>query len=455
MPSQQLETAIDDRPIVKDEPRAQQPIRSPARPLRGRAGLLLLAVGLLLIGLNLRIGVASVGPVLTEIRNDLGLSAATASLLTTIPVAAFGAFAFLTPGLTRRIGMHRLLGATMIALAAGIALRLHPSLPALFAGTIIVGAAIAIANVVMPAAIKQDFSHRAGLMMGLYSTTLFVGAALASGLTVPLLPIAGGGWRPALGLWMVPAVIAALVWIPQVRRSPGKMTGTHAVSDAPSETGEPPFRAILADPIALAVTGLMSIQSMSYYAVLTWIPTLLQDDGMDAHTAGWMLSYSAFPAAASCLATPALAKRIRPSWVPVAVSVLLTGAAYVGLAVAAVPASYAWMTFLGLGQGASLSLSLSYIVWRSPDTHHTGHVSTMAQGFGYLLAGLGPIGIGALHSSTQGWSVPLAALGALLVAQLAVGAVASRNRHVRSRRGTRKCRPLPSLEGDISAQEET
>lgn len=75
---------------------------------------------------------------------------------------AFGAFAFLTPRLIRRFGMHKLLGLTMIVLAAGIALRLAPSMPALFMGTIIVGAAIAIGNVVMPAAIKADFAHRTG-----------------------------------------------------------------------------------------------------------------------------------------------------------------------------------------------------------------------------------------------------------------------------------------------------
>ena len=83
-----------------------------------------------------------------------------------------------------------------------------------------------------------------------------------------------------------------------------------------------------------------------------------------------------------------------------------------------------------LGQGASISLSLSYIVWRSPDAHHTGHVSTMAQGFGYLIAGLGPIGLGALRAVSGGWTLPLAALGALLVLQLLAGIHASRERHV-------------------------
>ena len=176
----------------------------PPRSARGRLAGALLVGGLLLIALNLRIGVASVGPVLTGIRDDLGLSATAASLLTTIPVVAFGAFAFLTPWLTRRLDMHQLLGLAMAALAAGIGLRRQPSLASLFAGTVIVGAAIAIANVVMPAVIKHDFPRRVGPWMGVYSTALFLSAAIADGLTVPLLPLVGGHWRPALALWTIP-----------------------------------------------------------------------------------------------------------------------------------------------------------------------------------------------------------------------------------------------------------
>src|SRR6201996_2225781 len=156
----------------------------------GRLAAGFVTAGLLLISLNLRTGVAAVGPVLTNIRDGLRLTPTAASLLTTIPVVAFGAFAFLAPWLTRRLGMYRLLGLAMAALTAGIALRLQPSLTSLFAGTVIVGAAIAIANVVMPAAIKHDFPCRVGLMMGLYSTSLFLSASLADGLTVPLLPLA-------------------------------------------------------------------------------------------------------------------------------------------------------------------------------------------------------------------------------------------------------------------------
>ncbi|WP_248294616.1 MFS transporter [Actinoplanes sp. TBRC 11911] len=382
----------------------------------------LVALGLLLIAVNLRVGVASVSPVLADIRDQLGLPAEVASLLTTIPVIAFGAFAFLTPALMRRLSLHRLVGVSVLAIAAGIALRWAPGLTSLFAGTVIVGAAIAIANVVLPAAIKHDFSHRAGIMLGLYSTALFAGAAVAAGLTVPLASITGN-WRPALALWAIPAVVAFVVWLPSFRRA------GRAAAGARAEAG-PPFRAMLTDRVALAVTGLMGLQSLGYYTTLTWVPTLLQDHGMSEHMAGWLLSYSAFPGVAAALITPALARRFRPAWLLVAVAVVLTGAAYAGLIAAPVSGAYLWMTLLGLGQGAALSLSLTYIVWRAPDAHHTAHLSTMAQGIGYLLAGLGPIGIGAVHSAAGGWTIPLVVLAALLVPQMIAGVFASRDRHV-------------------------
>jgi MFS transporter, CP family, cyanate transporter len=151
---------------------------------------------------------------------------------------------------------------------------------------------------------------------------------------------------------------------------------------------------------------------------------------MNPHSAGWMLSYSAFPGIAAALVSPAIARRIRPTWVPIVVSVLCYGGAYAGLAVAPVHAAYLWMTLLGLGQGASISLSLSYIAWRSPDAAHTAQVSTMAQGFGYLLASLGPVAIGAVHAASGSWTAPIIALAALLVPQLIAGVLASRDRQV-------------------------
>ena len=427
------------RSSIVDEPR----LGAGRRPLADAV----LPAGLVLVALNLRIGVASVGPVLTGIRDSLGLPAAALSLLTTIPVVAFGAFAFLAPWLTRRLGLHQLLGLAMAALAVGIGLRGQPGLVSLFAGTVVVGAAIAIANVVMPAVIKHDFPRRTGPWMSVYSVSLFLSAAIADGLTVPLLPAAGGSWRGTLALWALPAVVACLAWIPQFFRAadqavPGKVVPDQAAPDqavpgqvqagAPVTGRAVSLRALVTDPVALALTVFMGTQSFGYYVMLTWLPTLLRDHGMDTGQAGWMLSYSALPGIAAALVSPALARRIA-AWVPVTAAVGCYAVGYAGLAVSPLHPAYLWMTLLGLGQGASISLALSFIAWRSPDSRATAHVSTMAQGFGYLLASLGPVTIGAVHAASGSWTVPLTVLAALLVPQLIAGVLASRDRQVLAR----------------------
>jgi CP family cyanate transporter-like MFS transporter len=392
-------------------------------------------IGLLMIALNLRMGVASVGPVLPAIEQELGIPAAAAGLLTTIPVFAFGAFAFLTPALTRWIGLHRLLALTMVVVAIGIGIRLLPSPVALFGGTVLVGAGIAVANVCMPAVIKQDFAHRLGLMMGLYSTALFLGAAAAAALTVPFMTALDGSWRGALAIWAIPAVLALLIWLPRAMRA---VSESPAVAGVPGDAiveprDEPRMAALLRDPVAWAVTGFMGLQSLSYYAALTWIPTMLQDAGVSVSDAGLLLSYSSLPGIAAALLVPTMLRWIRPTWLPVLLSALLCAAGLIGLLVAPGGAApWAWMTLLGLGQGAAIALSLTYIVLRAPDARHTAHLSTMAQGIGYLLAGLGPLGLGILHAAVGGWAVPVAALVILLGVQALAGAAASRERHVRA-----------------------
>jgi MFS transporter, CP family, cyanate transporter len=401
---------------------APTPTSSSAKaPAEGGARL---AVAVLVAALNLRIAVAALSPVLDDIERDTGVSAAVAGLLNTVPVVCFGLFALATPRLIRRFGMHRLLLLTMIVITVGIALRLWSPLAALFAGTAIIGAGIAVGNVVLPGLIKQDFPRRAGLMTGLYSVSLFLGAAISAGLTVPLEHATGLGWRPGIALWGAPAILAAAMLAPCAAAKP-----------AAARTGPPADRprGLWSDRLAWMVTGFMGLQSLGYYSALAWIPTLLEAHHMSASQAGWMLSYSSLPGLAAALVTPLLIRgRVRRTRISVLTAVVLCACGYLGLATAPVSLPYLWLTVLGLGQGMCLGLALSFIVARAPDVHHTAHLSTMAQSVGYLIASVGPLGLGALHDLTGGWAVPMLALTAVLVPLLIAGLGASRDRHVLS-----------------------
>lgn len=385
-------------------------------------GSLAAGTALVVVALNLRIAIAAVSPVLTAIQGSTGLSSAGGGLLTAVPVVCFGAVALTAPGLIRRLGMNVLLGLTLLAVAVGSALRLVPSLAALFVGTAVVGAGIAVANVLLPGLIKRDFSGHSHLMTALYSMCLYVGAALSTGLTVPLEHATGMDWHQALALWGVPAVVGLVVWAPSMRREPNLSTAS----------GEPPpnLRALWSDPVAWQVTIFMGLQSFGYYATLSWLPTLFETHHLSSTQAGWLLSFSSFPGMAAALLTPALARRLPRSALLVTASVTLSAAAYVGLLTAPVGGRYVWMLLLGFGQGVAISLALGYIVARAPDSHHAAHLSTMAQGVGYLIACTGPFLVGAIHGLTGGWRVPLLLLLAVLVPLLVAGLGASRPRHV-------------------------
>ena len=425
-----------------------------ARPADGGAtsaapsGGVQLAMILLLSALNLRMAVAALSPVLDTVQRDLGLSATVAGLLSTVPIMCFGLFAMATPRLIRRFGMERLLVLALVVITAGIALRVLPPLAALFAGTAVIGAGIAIGNVLIPGLIKQDFAAQTGLMTGLYSVSLFVGPALAAGLTVPIMHATGLSWRPAIALWGGVAVIALALLSPHAARRQ-RPAGTGAALPRP--------KGLWKDPVAWMVTGFMGLQSLGYYSGVAWIPTLLQDHGMSAARAGWMLSYSSFPGLAVALITPLVIRgRPRRAATLVVAIVVTCGTGYLGLIAAPVSLSYLWLTLLGVGQGMAISMALGFIVARAPDVHHTAHLSTMAQSVGYLIASAGPFGIGALHDLTGGWTVPMLTLVTILVPVLIAGLGASRDRHVLQAAATgREARGLaryaPARRGSIGA----
>ncbi|GHJ37054.1 MFS transporter [Streptomyces sp. TS71-3] len=393
---------------------------------RGRAGWLLVA-GIVLLTLNLRPALVAVSPLTPLIGGGGtgGLSSSAISLLTSLPLLCFGLLAPVSPRVGRRLGIERSLVVAMALVIAGTAVRAIPDTVALFAGTVVIGAGIAIGNVLLPSLIKRDFPQRVGPMMGMFSMTLFGGAAVAAGLTVPLQHASGLGWRAMLACWGAPAVLAAVVWLPQLRSR--SRLSAQGVRDAAH-----PVRGLWRQPLAWHVTAFMGLQSLTYYAATAWIPTLLQSSGTSQGTAGWMLSFSSLLGIAGSFLAPVVAERQMPAGAVAVLSSVLCAGGIAGILAAPAAVPYLWMVLLGLGQGGAISLALLFIVQRAPDTRHVAQLSSMAQSFGYVLAAFGPLALGALHDATGHWTLPLVVLLALLVPQACFGVAAGRNRHVRA-----------------------
>jgi CP family cyanate transporter-like MFS transporter len=377
-----------------------------------------LAVTIVALALCFRAPILSASPLLDAIRASTGISSAAAGLLTTIPVVCFGLVAPLAPALARRFGMERLLGGVFVALILGILARTAAPLPMLFGGTVLLGAAIAIGNVILPGFIKREAPGRIGPMTGLYSMALSGSGALGAGLTVPLERALDLGWRGALGLWAAPAVIGLVVLVPWL---------LHARRAGDIRARRHPATNLWRDGLAWQVTLYMGSQSLAFYAMAAWLPTFFIDHGMSDQRAGFLLSFQSLVGVAGAFIGPLLANR-RPNqrWL-VVISVLLALAGFVGLLAEPVALAVLWMTLLGIGLGMALSLALTLIGLRSPDAVHAAELSSMAQSVGYLLAALGPLLLGLVHDLTDGWTVPLLLLIGALAPMLVSGLGAGRN----------------------------
>lgn len=374
-----------------------------------------LVAGFVLAALNLRPAIAGISPLLDEIMNDVGLSPAGGGAITTVMVICLGVFGPVAPLLARRIGLDRTLLAGLLVIAAGVVLRGLDGAPVLYLGSALAAIAIAVMNVAMPGVVKQHFPSRVNLLTGVYVSAVVAGAATASAVMIPIEHATGYGWRGVSALLAVPALLGALLWLPQALT---KQTGT--------QNGPRPFGAVLRSPVTWSITALMGLQSLTFYVVLAWLPTIFLDHGLPADQAGYLLSLTNLVQVGTSLAVPVLAGR-RDSQVPYVVGAGgLTVLGYLGVLLAPTTVPWLWMIVLGVGQGASFALALLIIALRPADPATVTALSAVAQSVGYVIAALGPMLFGLLREVSGGWSVPLTAVLGVLALQILAGWFAGR-----------------------------
>lgn len=383
----------------------------------------LLVVAVAAAGLNLRTAITSLPPLFPDLQTQLHLSTATLSLLAATPVICFGVVSAFTAWLNRRYGEEMILLVALVLLTAGLLLRGVAPGVMLFPGTVLAASAIAVLNVLLSSMAKRRWPERAGLLIGIYLTTLSAGAILSSLLSVPLYD-SSGSVQLALGVWAVPAALAVLLWLPQLRYrtvgvAPAAADGTVV---APARAGVKVYRYAL----TWQVTAFMALQSLLYYAALSWLPTIFQDRGDSAVTAGNLLALMGVGNLATSLLVPVLAHR-RPSQRGLVVPSLIgTAAGLAGVLWAPLGSAPFWVLVLGVSQGSCLGLAIFFMLARAPDAGVAASLSAFAQSVGYLVASAGPLVVGLLHSATGSWNLPVALLLVLCAAELATGLLAGR-----------------------------
>ncbi|GAA3953079.1 MFS transporter [Actinomadura viridis] len=389
-------------------------------PVAAPAVRALAIAALLLAALNLRPAVTSLGPVLQETRAGLGMSATVAGLLTSVPAVCFALVGLTAARLARRYGPDAVIAAGTALIALGLALRaLAPGTALFVLLSTLALAGIAVANVLLPVVVKQRFPGRVGTMTGLYSMALNIGASSAAAATVPLAQTFGGEWRAGLGAWAVLAAAALPAWLALAR----------AGSAASPPGGAPPAVRVARDPTAWALAAYFGLQAGAAYVIIGWLPQLFRDAGLPAGTAGLLFAVTSLLGIPLSFALSAVAGRL-PSQSGIAVALGLAGlAGYAGLWAAPAAAPWLWAVLLGVAN-CSFPLALTMIGMRARNGATVTGLSAFTQSTGYLLAIPAPILVGTLYERSGGWRAPLALLAALMLVQLAAGALAGRDRRV-------------------------
>jgi CP family cyanate transporter-like MFS transporter len=350
----------------------------------------------------------------SDIRDDLGLSATAAGLLTTLPVLCFGALAPVVPRLARRVPIERLLAACAAVTAVAALVRGSGSVAALFAGSCLAGVAVAIAQTALPVLIRTAFPAATGRLTGAYSMALPLGATLAAGAAVPLERAFDGSWRLSLAAWALPAAGAAALWLVGARRSSTLVRG-------------PVPGRLRGEPLAWAVAVYFGVQSAAFFATLSWLPEMLEANGRSAGAAGGLLALASLVSMVPALMIPVLAFR-REDQRSLLVAIVASATVGVTGLLVAPEGAVAWVALIGIGQGGSLGLALSLPILRAGRPEVVASLMAMSLSVGYLLAATGPWLLGLARDLSGGWTAPLAVLLAITVASAIPGAAATRAR---------------------------
>ncbi|NUS36945.1 MAG: MFS transporter [Pseudarthrobacter sp.] len=383
-------------------------------------------IGVLLIAVNLRVSFVSVGPVLVNISNDLGLSSAAAGFLTGLPLIAFAVFSPLAPGFASRLGLDRALWTSLLILAGGIVLRSLPVPGFIWTGTVLIGVAIAFLNVLVPSLVKRDFPLRVSQVTGSYTATQAAFAAVGAAVVVPVAQTSPAGWRLALGVWVGLALVAMAVLLPWLRR--------HRTSSGPSVTPGAAHRSPWGSALGWQVTAFMGLQSIAFYVLMAWLPTIEQSRGIPATTAGVHLSIFLLISVFASLGAGGVLHRGSDQRLVSFASGTLVFATFLGLALAP-DLILLWVLLGALGCGSLIVIALSLFSLRTVNHPQAASLSGMAQSVGYGMAAVGPVAFGALHDATGDWSLPLLATAGAMAVLAVMGLLAGRDRVIRESGG--------------------
>ena len=358
----------------------------------------LILLGILFISFNLRAPITAVGSIVEMIQDEYALSNAAAGFITTLPLIAFAIVSPFVSTISGKIGHAKTMMIGLLFILAGEFCRSYTNAFGLFAGTAIIGIGIAIGNVIIPGIIKLHFSEKVGFVTSIYTSGMCIFAAVGAGVSIPLAKGMNLGWKNTLCVWAILTVVTILIWFPQTKEK-----FVRVQKKAASKSGS-----IWKSPLAWWVTLFMGTQSLLFYSLVAWLPTIVMSKGLSQSFAGSMALLFQLMAIPATLIIPTLCDKFkdqRPliyivcAIYAIGMALFLTGSG-AGIITCAV-------VLMSLGMGGSISLSIAFISLRSPNSQKAAELSGMSQSAGYLLAAVGPILTGFIYDIKSSWTIPV------------------------------------------------
>ena len=389
--------------------------------MRSNPHLLIIFLGIIFVSFNLRAPITSVGPIIDLIQAQYNLNSSMAGFITTLPLLAFAIFSPFVAKINHKIGHGLTMFAGLLLIIIGELVRSYTNVYGLFIGTISIGIGIAIGNVLIPSVIKHKFKKNVGSIISIYITSMCIFAALGSGLSIPATEIFG--WNTSLAIWVILALLALVVWLPQLKESENYNNSDDLKLEEIMQS-----KSIWKSPLAWWVTLYMGTQSLLFYTLITWIPSILMFKDFDSHFSGMMLLLFQLIGLPATLIVPIIADKIKhQKFIATIISLIyLLGIITLLLAQSTFSVILS-MIFIGLGMGGAISLAIGFISLRTPHAKKAAELSGMSQSAGYLFAAVGPILIGFIFDLTKSWTNALLVLIALTLLLILFGLKAGRD----------------------------
>ena len=383
-------------------------------------------LAIVFIASTLRAPLTSVGPVVDEIKQVMEINNSVAGILTTIPLIIFAIVSPFVSKVTARLTMSRTILYSTMLLIVALYLRIAGDFTLFVIGTVILGIAIAFGNVVLPSYVKWYFPMQIGLATGIYSGTMNFTAGLGGGLSFPLSEITPLGFRLSLSFWILFAIIAIILWIPKARKGVQleKATAIAEQQDRPKKV------TITKSKLAWMVALTMGFQSMVFYTVVAWVPSILVDRGLDPSTAGYLLMLNQFSQVPMTFTFPIIASKLKDQRILVVIITVLFLVGFSLFFTQSLVLLIIGIIIAGLAMGACFSLCMTFFSIRARTSDGSISLSGFGQSVGYLIAAVGPFLIGYLHDATESWDSGIIALIVMSVLFFIFGYPAAKNKVV-------------------------